>query len=282
MLRRTKYGHIHNATSSPESAGGPTHSGLQDGQTTDLSGQEAAPASLSARQAKEAGMLTSGTYGPHGSTLSRSVDLTLFLANRLKRRLDTAGLTLFKMTWKEKATPSGRLLYRLAASGRRISGSDCGSWPTPVANDDNKSPEAHLAMKGRMGGGRKEITSLQVMAKTIWPTPCQQDGPNGGPNQGEDILPGAASLTGWATPGARDWKDSPGMSEKGVNPDGSERSRLDQLPRQAGLISNGSPAGTEKPGQLNPAFSLWLMGYPTEWARCAARVTRSSRKSPRK
>jgi hypothetical protein len=41
-----------------------------------------------------------------------------------------------------------------------------GAWPTPVANDDNKSVEAHLAMKARMGGNRTEITSLQVMAKT--------------------------------------------------------------------------------------------------------------------
>ena len=39
-------------------------------------------------------------------------------------------------------------------------------WPTPVANDDNKNPEAHLAMKARMGGNRTAITSLQVMAKT--------------------------------------------------------------------------------------------------------------------
>lgn len=39
-------------------------------------------------------------------------------------------------------------------------------WPTPVANDDNKSPEAHMAMKARMKGGpRNTITSLQVMAK---------------------------------------------------------------------------------------------------------------------
>ena len=39
-------------------------------------------------------------------------------------------------------------------------------WPTPVANDDNKSPAAHMAMKARMKGGpRNCITSLQVMAK---------------------------------------------------------------------------------------------------------------------
>lgn len=36
----------------------------------------------------------------------------------------------------------------------------------------------------------------------------------------------------WASPAARDWKDSPGMSATGKNPDGSARVRLDQLARQ--------------------------------------------------
>lgn len=53
-------------------------------------------------------------------------------------------------------------------------------WPTPVANDDNKSPEAHMAMKARMPGGpRKKPTSLNVMVKGIeagmWPTPTSSD-----------------------------------------------------------------------------------------------------------
>jgi len=44
-------------------------------------------------------------------------------------------------------------------------------WPTPCAQEDNKSPEAHMAMKQRMKGGpRNTITSLQVAAK-MWPTP---------------------------------------------------------------------------------------------------------------
>jgi len=48
-------------------------------------------------------------------------------------------------------------------------------WPTPVANDDGKTPEAHLAMKRRMGerdgtgAERTAITSLAVMAQTTEP-----------------------------------------------------------------------------------------------------------------
>ena len=42
-------------------------------------------------------------------------------------------------------------------------------------------------------------------------------------------------FTSWLTPSARDGKDSPGMATSGVNPDGSLRKRLDQLPRQARL-----------------------------------------------
>jgi len=48
-------------------------------------------------------------------------------------------------------------------------------WPTPVANDDGKTPEAHLAMKRRMGerdgtgAERTAITSLAVMAQTMQP-----------------------------------------------------------------------------------------------------------------
>jgi DNA (cytosine-5)-methyltransferase 1 len=47
----------------------------------------------------------------------------------------------------------------------------------------------------------------------------------------------------------------------------------------SGLTAIGSPAATEKPGQLNPAHSRWLMGYPAEWDACAPTATPSSRKS---
>lgn len=182
-------------------------------------------------------------------------------------------------------------------------GSDSSFWPTAVANDD-KSPEAHMAMKNRMPGGpRQTITSLQVKVQD-WPTPMARvdGGPNnryhhqnrkagrqlttesaiwqtpatdsfrsragerkdemgldqqarmwttpqardtksgdpnrvgrfgtkhGGANLGDDV-------TLWPTPASRDYKDSEGMSTTGINPDGSIRQRLDQLPRAVFLFS---------------------------------------------
>ena len=55
---------------------------------------------------------------------------------------------------------------------------------------------------------------------------------------------------GWGggpTASGRDWKDTPGMSATGTNPDGTVRKRLDQLPRVASLTGpapSGGPAGT--------------------------------------
>lgn len=48
-----------------------------------------------------------------------------------------------------------------------------------------------------------------------------------------------------------------------------------------GMLAIGSPAETGKPGQLNPAHSRWLQGFPAEWDACAPTATRSSRRSPR-
>jgi hypothetical protein len=66
---------------------------------------------------------------------------------------------------------------------------------------------------GRTTDGKKHTASLEHAAKFAgWPTPCQQDGPKGGPSQGTDRLPAAAAMAGWPTPTTRDWKD-------GGNPD---------------------------------------------------------------
>lgn len=55
---------LHSAISLPESESGATPCAVPAGPMTALSGQEAALASLSPRQAAERGLLTSGTCGP--------------------------------------------------------------------------------------------------------------------------------------------------------------------------------------------------------------------------
>jgi len=106
-----------NAISSPASAAGVTPSDSQDGPMTDPSGPAPVPASPSprrgSRQARQAPVIS----GPHGSGSSASAALQLSLVNRLRQRLDTAGSTLFVLTWKQKTTPSGRLYCQLVASG---------------------------------------------------------------------------------------------------------------------------------------------------------------------
>ena len=129
-------------------------------------------------------------------------------------------LSGYGLTWKQTATKSGRLLYRLQLSAPRTNGTASGlsrtmfqspmpsdvdggrttkgkhrqnetgirkqaMWPTPCAQEDGKSVEAHLAMKQRMKGGpRNTITSLQVAVKAaeqMFPTPQHHDHHPGDP-----------------------------------------------------------------------------------------------------
>ena len=150
------------AISSPVSADGASPCDSQAGPMTDLFGPDPARANLSARRAKERGLLTSGIYGPHGIGSSTSADLASSLVSRLKQRLAMVGSTLFKLTWKTSATPSGRSVSRLRASGHRTAERDCGSWPTTKRDDGVKSiRSADGAMKEYE---RKGVNDLTVAA----------------------------------------------------------------------------------------------------------------------
>ena len=120
-------------------------------------------------------------------------------------------------------------------------------WPTPLASDAN----GVRAADGKRGVG--------LNTKVHWQTPVADDAVNRKDgkfnSRGEPKLSAQVKL--WATPSARDWKDSPGMARSGINPDGSERKREDQLARQV----YGEDAG----GQLNPTWVEWLMGWPLLW-----------------
>ena len=256
------------------------------------SGQDHARASLSARQAQEQGLLTSGTYGRTGTTSSRSANLVLCLESKLKTL--ATGSILYRLTWKHKVTPSGRRFCLLRASAARISDPEITGWPTP-------------ATKAKAGGEYSDPE--KAIARAL--------GPHA--NDLRDFV----QMAGWATASSRDWKDTPGMATEATNPDGSARTRLDQLPRQValagwttpqahdtqgrsktqkaihgtkhgcaclaldadlthwttddgparlcsdGTLLTGFSAGMESGGRLDPAHPRWLMRLPPEWDACA-------------
>lgn len=113
---------------------------------------------------------------------------------------------------------------------------------------------------------------------------------------------------------SRDWKDTPGMSLTGVNPDGSTRKREDTLPRAVfaammptlkatdgerggrgetlqvlrgaktgrhplGASASGSPKRIVIRGGLNPTWCEWYMGLPTGWTESTHSGTATRRLS---
>ena len=204
-----------NATFSLESEAGVSRSDSPDGRTMKKSGP--APARVSRFRAldSEKAMPTNDTCGPLFTRSSPSAALQSSLASRLRARMDVNGSPEYVLTWKEQDMPAGVPICQLRASARRTSGNVSSGWPTPATEDSGCSATAR---------------------------------------QGGENLAVAAQLTGWPTCSARDYKDSPGMSETGINPDGSERSRLDQLPRVANLCGWPTPmAGTPAQNGNNEA-----------------------------
>ncbi len=94
----------------------------RDGPMTVLYGPDQRHANLSAAQAKEQGLLMSGTCGQPSTGSSSSVNLSASLGNKLQESQERLGSTLYRQTWKTQATPAGRLLLRLVVSALRIKG----------------------------------------------------------------------------------------------------------------------------------------------------------------
>jgi len=224
------------------------------------------------------------------------------LQSALEANLNGPGSMIYQTVWKPHTTPLGRQIYRLRASARRTSDSEPSlvrsGWPTPMAGTP--------AQNGNNEAGNND-SSRKTVALSGWATPVGQQA-NGTPDaflerKRKSMANGSQSMgvclsdlnmqvqawAGWPTPTTRDHKDGKECPNVPLNALLGRVAWLTANPQAAritadGTMLTGCSAGMESGGQLNPAFSGWLMGFPEAWCHAAisCQLPARLRKAPKK
>jgi len=154
------------------------------------------------------------------------------------------------LTWKARATPQGRLLFRLAPSMPRTEEIGSGLWPTMTVSSGAQIAENPTP--GQTGG-----TTLWGAAR-MWPTPGATEAKSDTLNIQNRLDKGKQiqlchAVRMWPTPLARDCRTIAG-ARRTENAMGTEP-----------LVTEVAEAEGATVGALNPQWVEWLMGYPSGW-----------------
>ena len=186
--------------------------------------------------------------------------------------------------------PVGSSIYRLFVSIRSIGVNVFGSWPTPLATDGKD-----LIRTPRMAGDFQKLGQALMMQLGLWRTPTASDDHRGNVPRMDGRQEGltnqvAARLGLWGTPRASiSLTRSSSRRAKNLARIEDQIFLLDMMVKDEEDTDTGIPPywfrvrmdarGRYLP--LNPEFTRWLMGYPSEWDAYVPMGTRSSRKLAR-
>lgn len=217
-----------------------------------------------------------GTFGLTGKNSLTSAALQSSLASKLQAR--SIGSILYRLTWKDRVTPSGRTIFALRASAARTFDSEfiLSGWTTYQAHDVSGRSNNQKAKHGAKHGC---ACLVQDAAMAGWPTTTTRDHKDTGNldnsmqradgKMRHDTIPRLAHLAGWPTTDAQLFNLGSSLETTNL--------RREKLKQKHGN-SNGAGLVIATAAQL-AGWSTPMAGTPAQNGNNPAGNTDSSRKT---
>ena len=230
---------------------------------------EATRVNLIALPGSEEALTMTVTSGLNISGLLTNCDPVGLLTKMLLEQSQTWCSTQRLMIWKVQATPSHRLLFRLALLVPRIKGIEFGLLPTLEKDEANHASIKYIPTSQ----GSNSLSSMAMQGRLeMWPTMTKGDATRGPRYAHQERM----------TSGKKR-----GLLLSDCQAQGMQGAFFPTLTKQ-----NGKHTGTQADanrhsnlvglvgGRLNPRWSEWFMGFPLGWNKLKRLGMQSSLKFP--